>query len=363
MALQAISFTATISSGSASSGAVTLSTPVPENASVPIFSVRGGPGDNPRQTAVMPTFGGLSGGEYANITFDLSGGGTTADVNISGYVLYGDDLTVTTYTGTHLFATDGDTKNVTISTIDTTKDFLVLYANGGANAYSRATMRGHFTTTTNMQLYRGNLGSSDMNYTAYVCRIAGATVQASLVTIETAVNSGLYGDMSLSTIDQSKTFFIYNMTNEATATNSGRYYTEARFTSNTNLRFTRYADGGAGWESRISAYVITHPNLVVEQTDSVTAVSATSTNDTLATTFADDGSRWIVPGNVHGNGQVDTTTSATLDYGLNTHAFTSTTQITMTRVPSTNTLTVTSQAVKWQAPGNQALKKYVLQLT
>lgn len=355
MALRAVSVSGTISSGTTSSGAIELSTPVPQYKAVPFVTCNNGVATNPRQHNVRPVFGGLSGGNWTTITFHIDGGGAGSDVYVEGYVLYGDELTVQELDFT-LALNGGDVyaTNSIPTAVDLSTTFPVLYSSFGSTASGRSWVRGYIDSTTNLWLERGDDGGNDVYVRAYIVTLSGSTVQHQSLTIATGVNSGLYADATFSAVTLANTFFVYSATPNGSSTVGGRHFVEGRLTSTTNFRLQRGVDGGAGQDTYANVYLVSHPQLVVEQTDSVSAVSATSTSDALAGTFADDGTRWIVPGNQFGNARTTSTTSSTQDDGLNVHAFTTTQQITMTRTVSSGTMTVTSQAVRWAPDGPTA---------
>lgn len=360
MAITAEAFTASMAD-TETSATVTLSTPVPQGKGFPIASGRSGTdGTDARDSAFLCVLQTLNGSnEYTELLVTRGTESSSGSLVVKGHILQGDELTVEMVSGNITSATGTD--NASITTVGSLSNtFLVGYSNDGSPTYGNTAVRMHFTTTSNVQLYRGDTGA-DVDYTFYVVQLSGGTVEQKLVTIDHDVSNTT--DTTITEVTLANTFFVYTYAFVSASTNASRFFTEGRLTSTTNFRLVR--DGGAsGQDIEAAVFIVSHPSLSMEQTATNT-MTATATDTETISALADDGTRFIVPGSMYGNARYSNTgIGNTQDRATVTHEFTSTTQLTFTRVDSNDNVNLTSQAGRWIASsGTQALRRFILNIT
>ncbi len=141
---------------------------------------------------------------------------------------------------TEVFGSGDTTRNVTISSIDTSQTFSAISVSTAltaSNSDEQRTIRSRFTTATNLELARNESGvTTTVDWQVVSITDGSASVQHGTVDL----TSGLSATATISSIDPEKTFLLFSGAALSTAAGvEGRFYVTGDVTDATTLTFER----------------------------------------------------------------------------------------------------------------------------
>lgn len=166
--------------------------------------------------------------------------------------------------------------DVTISAIDLTKTFVICTVNANLAGWNtRHFVKADLTTTTNLQLSSVN---PPVTVATQVIQIDNATVQK----ITDTMGTGATKDVTVTTIDPAKTFWVFTAnTTGATAVDNSVYLS---YVNTTTLRFTRVAASGIDFPF-ILFVVSLSSGVTVQNVSTVIASGNTTVSPTIPNTI------------------------------------------------------------------------------
>lgn len=225
--------TTTIASGT-SSATVTITAVTTSHAFV-VFSARLG------STIADPVDGQVSGQITNATTLTFARKGTVGNINIKWYVAEFPSG-VTVQRGAQDIA--GATTNITITSVDTTKSFVLISARTTGSTFGRDDyFEARLTSATNLQLNIAGLGATSPTVEWQVVQYTDSSVQSGQVSFATTDTSKT---ASVTSVDTSKSWLIYSYQLDDNAIiNPNVASIRGQLTNSTTLTFDRYASGNA----------------------------------------------------------------------------------------------------------------------
>jgi len=234
------------------------------------------------------------------------------------------------------------TVNVPLSTVDTTKTFVLVterIAESAQDNDERWTVRARLTSATNLELARNEAGVA-LPVAWQVIQMDDAVVQSNLVTI---ANGSLSNTATIPTaVDPTKSFLVFSRRAASNmAGNEGRYQVRGELTNGTTLTFTR---AGTQRAVDISWFVVSLNDGTSVQRGVATAAGGTNTqNVALAPAVTLNRSFPVISASGGNNND-----EADLDSTSWTPAFSATNNLRLERTPA-GTGTQISSSVAWFA--------------
>jgi len=255
---------------SGSTSTVTLDTPVDDGKSWLLVSYST---EYPQITRMFAKaeLSDISDGQYTKISFER--GDSFSNVYVSWEVISGDEFTVQTGE-TSMQGSTSETE--TITEVDTDKSFVVLSTKGvGTGTGLQYVPRAYLSDSTTLTLNCSASDSSDYTIARwYVVEWSGANVQSG-----TLSQTGVDTDVTITAVDLSKSFLLFNYSGPSFNTSSVNHIS-GNLTSTTNINFER---GGISitisGTNYISWFVISHDGLSVQSGD--VSITGTSSTDTI----------------------------------------------------------------------------------
>jgi len=176
--------------------------------------------------------------------------------------------------GSHNMASGDTTNNVTITSVDTTKAFVIAYARINDSSVSndeRRTVKARLTSATNLELSRRESGTAiDIEW--QVVELDGASVKSGLATIG-AGNSSVIAPVA--PVNAGSSFLIFNSAaDSATGGAEEEYLVRGQINDATSITFAR--ESSVARTVEISYFLVEMLNGTSIQRGSVSAVSSTA---------------------------------------------------------------------------------------
>ncbi|MBE7439779.1 MAG: hypothetical protein HS115_15080 [Spirochaetales bacterium] len=227
-------------------------------------------------------------------------------------------------------ASGDSTSNVTITSVDTTKAFVIVYARMNDSSVGndeRRTVKARLTSSTNLEISRRESGSAiDIEW--QVVELDGASVKAGQATIGSGASSVI---APVAPVNAGSSFLIFNLAADS-ATNGveEEYQVRGQINDSTSITFAR--ESSVARTVEISYFLVEMLNGTSIQRGSVAAVSSTATQFDSAIPVPVTVNRTVpfVSVSATGSGSSD------LDSGSFMATLTSSTNIRLTRASSEN---------------------------
>jgi len=242
-------------------------------------------------------------GQWTKVKATRNTGGTGYDCYVEWQVISGSGLTV--QTGEKVFTNDNTSETVPITSIDTTKAFIVLSNTATSANASRSFIRAKINSATEIQFDRGDSGATPA-IRWWVVEWNGATVESG-----TSSLTGTTVTPTITEVTLAESVLFYNYYTDTTYYPS-RGMVRGRFTSTTEAEFAR---GSSDDSCEVSYFVVSHSNFAT-QSAGTNEITGTSGTYTLTTPVNESAAFMATP--IMGNAYTDSAATG-FAKGYNTH--------------------------------------------